>query len=935
MEFNGHLGKHGLESDASLQFLTKGAELIKVKSNKWQKKRFYKLLEDGHTVWKESHKGFKKDHTFSIDDIDSVRLGRQSEGLRKYTERTMEDRCFSIIFKGKRSNLDLIATSKDDAKKWVTGLEKIITNMQNLSSQQKSEHWIISCMRKADKNHDNKMTLKETKHFLRQINVEVNDMYAAMLFKKCDTSKSGTLEGEEIKLFYELLTQRDEIDVIYRKYAKTGGQLSGNDLLTFLQQEQREAVSLDEALKLIDKYEPDLTAKQNKHMTKDGFLRYLTHLEGLILNPAHIGVYQDMRQPLNHYFISSSHNTYLMEDQLKGPSSTEAYIRALLKSCRCVELDCWDGPNGDPIIYHGHTLTSKVLFKDVIEAIKECAFKKYIHKHKMTSQYPVILSLENHCSVDQQKRMAHYMTSILGSALLTRPLGKEVPTCLPSPEELKGRILVKGKRLNKLDMAFNNNTDDVDSVSEEDEAAEAKQDGQETKTKKKKIRLAKELSDLVIYCKSVHFNSFEHSREKQSCYEMASFKESKAKNLAENSATEYINHNMDKLSRIYPAGTRTDSSNYNPVTMWNAGCQIVALNFQTYGKEMDLNQGQFLPNGKCGYILKPEFMRMPGSRFNPIMLTQGPWLKKKILHIMVISAQQLPKLNKDKPKSIVDPYVRVEIYGVPTDRASSQTQYITDNGFNPSWNASFDFTIQVPELAIVRFLVMDYDAASHNDFIGQYTLPFTSMQNDLEKAYDRVPREELWYCMRKSGVAEKYVRVVQDMYERSRTVVRCAVGQTEEFKVEVGLHQGSALSPFLFAIVMDQLSEEVRQESPWTMMFADDIVICSESREQVEENLERWRFALERRGMKVSRSKAEYMCVNEREGSGTVRLQGEEVKKVQEFKYLGSTVQSNGECGKEVKKRVQAGYRHIPLLTKNGDVIPSAKLFVHIMVLDN
>ncbi|KAK3545937.1 hypothetical protein QTP70_016961, partial [Hemibagrus guttatus] len=179
---------------------------------------------------------------------------------------------------------------------------------------------------------------------------------------------------------------------------------------------------------------------------------------------------------------------------------------------------------------------------------------------------------------------------------------------------------------------------------------------------------------------------------------------------------------------------------------------------------------------------------------------------------------------------------------------------------------------------------------------------------DLGKAYDKVPREELWYCLRKSGVAEKYVRVVQDMYERSRTVVRCAVGQTEEFKVEVGLHQGSALSPFLFAIVMDQLSEEVRQESPWTMMFADDIVICSKSSEQVEENLERWRFALERRGMKVSRSKTEYMCVNEREGSGTVRLQGEEVQKVQEFKYLGSTVQNNGECGKEVKKRVQAGW---------------------------
>ena len=182
---------------------------------------------------------------------------------------------------------------------------------------------------------------------------------------------------------------------------------------------------------------------------------------------------------------------------------------------------------------------------------------------------------------------------------------------------------------------------------------------------------------------------------------------------------------------------------------------------------------------------------------------------------------------------------------------------------------------------------------------------------DLEKAYDRVPREELWYCMRKSGVAEKYVRVVQDMYEGCKTVVRCAVGVTEEFKVEVGLHQGSALSPFLFAMTMDRLTDEVREESPWTMMFADDIVICSENREQVDEKLERWRFALERRGMKVSRSKTEYMCVNERDPSGRVRLQGEEIKKVEDFKYLGSTVQSNGECGKEVKKRVQRGSERV------------------------
>ena len=106
---------------------------------------------------------------------------------------------------------------------------------------------------------------------------------------------------------------------------------------------------------------------------------------------------------------------------------------------------------------------------------------------------------------------------------------------------------------------------------------------------------------------------------------------------------------------------------------------------------------------------------------------------------------------------------------------------------------------------------------------------------NLAKAYDKVPREEL---MRKSGIVEKYVQLAQDMYEGSETVVRCAVGTTESFKVKVGLHQGSALSPFLFAVIMDRLTDEVRREPPWTMLFADDIVICEETRKEVERRLE-------------------------------------------------------------------------------------------------
>ena len=128
---------------------------------------------------------------------------------------------------------------------------------------------------------------------------------------------------------------------------------------------------------------------------------------------------------------------------------------------------------------------------------------------------------------------------------------------------------------------------------------------------------------------------------------------------------------------------------------------------------------------------------------------------------------------------------------------------------------------------------------------------------DLEKAYDKVPRDEVWYCMRKSGLAAKYVRIVQDMYDESITAVRCALGVTEGFEVKVGLHQGSALSPCLFAMVMDRMTDDIREEAPWTMMFGYDIVICNESKERVEEKLDSWRYALDRRGMKVNRRNTE------------------------------------------------------------------------------
>ena len=132
---------------------------------------------------------------------------------------------------------------------------------------------------------------------------------------------------------------------------------------------------------------------------------------------------------------------------------------------------------------------------------------------------------------------------------------------------------------------------------------------------------------------------------------------------------------------------------------------------------------------------------------------------------------------------------------------------------------------------------------------------------DLEKAYDRVPKEELWECLRLAETSECYKKIIKDMYDGATTTVRSAEGLTKKFKVCVGLHQGSALSPFLFAIIIDRLTEDIRKDTPWNILFADDIVLSRQNHRKLEEDLEIWRNALKKRRLKVSRSKTEYLSV--------------------------------------------------------------------------
>lgn len=713
--------KMGLTDDKDIKAMLKGSKLWKIKSHSWRKQRLYRLEKDGMTIWYESpSKGARSKQIFSVMHIEAVREGHQSEGLQKYGYTFPEKQCLTISFKGKRRNLDLAAPTEMEAQQWIHGLNKLIKRVEAMSQREKLDHWIRDYLHQADENQDNKMSFKEIKNMLKMINIDMDDDYAFRLFKTCDRSSNDRLEEHEIEEFCTLLMKRPELEEIFKRYSGEDRVLSVEELLEFLR-DQGESSTLENARRIIQTYELNEKAKQHDLMMQDGFMMYLLSPESDIFNQAHASIYQDMNQPLSHYFISSSHNTYLTDNQLGGASSTEAYIRALMNGCRCVELDCWEGPNGEPIIYHGHTLTSKILFKDVIRTIRDYAFKH--------SPYPVILSLENHCGLEQQTTLARHLKTILGDMLVTKTIDGKEPQDLPAPEQLKGKILVKGKKLRSWlgdDENFNL------CLEEEDESqAESRRSSQQDLERlqaKDYSEISQELSDLVVYLKTTSFHGFQNPVKSQPAYEMSSFSESKARKVIKESANAFVHHNSCHISRTYPSGFRTDSSNYNPQEMWNVGCQLVALNFQTPGYEMDLNDGRFRENGMCGYVLKPNFMRNPDTSFDPEYPGCGLKQDVKTLTVKVITAQQLPKINKEKNNSIVDPLVRVEVYGVPLDNSKKETEYILNNGFNPTWDETLSLQVRIPELALVRFLVEDYDTTSSNDFIGQFTLPFTSLR---------------------------------------------------------------------------------------------------------------------------------------------------------------------------------------------------------------
>lgn len=500
------------------------------------------------------------------------------------------------------------------------------------------------------------------------------------------------------------------------------------------------------AVEIISTYETSEEARTKKQLTKDGFIRYLMSDENAPVFLDRLDIYMEMDQPLSHYYINSSHNTYLSGRQFGGKSSVEMYRQTLLAGCRCVELDCWDGKGEDeePIITHGMAMCTDILFKDAIYAIRDTAF--------VTSDYPVILSFENHCCKSQQYKLAKYCDEIFGDLLLKESLPDyplEPGAALPPPNKLLRKILIKNKRLKpevekkELELFLQG-----EFVIED----EFKEDASAVKPLPEEIPVVPEgvapgassqdagdgdappiqytgsttnvhpwLSSMVNYAQPIKFVSFEVADQKNIHHNMSSFAETTGMNLLKTQAIDFVNYNKRQMSRIYPKGTRADSSNYMPQVFWNAGCQMVSLNFQTSDLPQQLNQGKFEYNGNCGYLLKPDFMRRSDRSFDPFADAPVDGVIAAQCSVQVIAGQFL----SDKK---VGTYVEVDMYGLPSDtiRKEFRTRMVPANGLNPVYNEEpFLFRkVVLPDLAVLRIGVYD----ENGKLLGQRILPLDGLQ---------------------------------------------------------------------------------------------------------------------------------------------------------------------------------------------------------------
>ncbi|ESW13761.1 hypothetical protein PHAVU_008G224100 [Phaseolus vulgaris] len=526
-------------------------------------------------------------------------------------------------------------------------------------------------------------------------------------------------------------------------FADGADSMSADQLLHFLHDHQLESDYTEEDSNRIVETVLQSRAQntecdsENTGLTLDEFFRFLFLVD---FNDAlKSQVHHDMNAPLSHYFIYTGHNSYLTGNQLSSDCSDVPIIKALQKGVRVIELDLWPNSTKDDIdVVHGRTLTAPVSLIQCLKSIKEYAFVK--------SEYPLIITLEDHLTPFLQAKVAEMVAQVFGD-LLYYP-ETDLLTEFPTPESVKGRILISTKPPKEYleSKPFKDSDSERESIDEgtsspgiitELEVADEKSDGNDldeeslnARDKKPDQQSISEYKRLItIHAGKPKGNVKDHLNVVGGVKRL-SLSEQELERASIAHGSDIVRYTQKNIIRVYPKGTRVTSSNYRPHIGWIYGAQMVAFNMQGHGKSLWYMQGMFRANGGCGYVKKPSFLIEQGPD-DEVFDPKKPMPVKKTLMVKVFLGNgwstDFSKTHFDT-FSPPDFYTKVCIVGIPADRVNRKTKIIYDDWF-PVWDEEFEFPLCVPELALLWIEVREYDKHEKDDFGGQACFPVPELRS--------------------------------------------------------------------------------------------------------------------------------------------------------------------------------------------------------------
>lgn len=461
--------------DAVPKELQDGIYLTKISTKKQRKLLFRLDPESGQLIWESKVKKY-----IPIVGVRDLRTGLEAKNYREQFQppnEDYEDRWLTIIYiiNSDYKAMHLLAPTKELMEMWIAALRRLYVREAELMSGLGQGELLDAAWERHYWNGRG-FTFQDVERLCRKLSINhAGDGELRRLFEQANPRRHDCLDYEDFRRFVKILKARPDIDRLYKKLIRKHGRFDFDVFQNFMRDAQRSTLGTADLQALFNAYASCAAACSPSTpsttppviMPLESFASFLVsidnpafldceegphkhhhthhspspksiHVEAAI-NERKLGAGHDMTRPLSEYFISSSHNTYLVGHQLVGESTVEGYVRALQAGCRCVELDIHPG-NPTPLITHGKTLTSKIELRKVCEIIDRYAFS--------ASPYPLIISAEIHCGPAQQDMVVEIMKDVFGEKLVQAPVGGRPPIDeLPSPHDLRGMILVKAKNL--------------------------------------------------------------------------------------------------------------------------------------------------------------------------------------------------------------------------------------------------------------------------------------------------------------------------------------------------------------------------------------------------------------------------------------------------------------------------------------------------------